>query len=163
MVRLVPTADPEILLFAPADQLAQPTEQAKGKSVDPSKKKPATKKPSRKAAHPCKDRQSQFSLQQEIQSGSGFPSFFQPELLHGEFKSLPNHRGVMTTLDSDVRGEGQSATSQQASCSGSPKMRDHLGIPFSKLSLNTFLPTTLDSCLTHCAHGEMLHLLLSFH
>lgn len=44
MVRLVPTADPEILLFAPADQLAQPTEQAKGKSVDPSKKKPATKK-----------------------------------------------------------------------------------------------------------------------
>lgn len=106
MVRLVPTADPEILLFAPADQLAQPTEQAKGKSVDPSKKKPATKKPSRKAAHPCKDRQSQFSLQQEIQSGSGFPSFFQPELLHREFKSLPNHRGVMTTLDSDVRGEG---------------------------------------------------------
>lgn len=44
MVRLVPTADPEILLFTPADQLAQPTEQAKGKSVDPSKKKPATKK-----------------------------------------------------------------------------------------------------------------------
>lgn len=44
MVRLVPTADPEIPLFTPAVQLAQPTEQAKGKSVDPSKKKPATKK-----------------------------------------------------------------------------------------------------------------------
>lgn len=44
MVRLVPTADPEILLLAPAVQLAQPAEQAKGKSLDPSKKKPATKK-----------------------------------------------------------------------------------------------------------------------
>lgn len=125
MVRLVPTADPEILLFAPADQLAQPTEQAKGKWILP-RKSLLPKKPSQKAAHPCKDRQSQFSLQQETQSGSGFPSFFQPEPLHREFKSLPNHQGMMTTLDSDVCGEGQSATSHQASCSGSPKMQDHL-------------------------------------
>lgn len=38
------------------------------------------KKPSRKAAHPCNDRQSQLSRQQQIQSGSSFPSFFQARI-----------------------------------------------------------------------------------
>jgi len=51
-VRRVPTADPEALLLAPAALLAALAEQAEGKSVGPSKKKPATKKPSKKAAHP---------------------------------------------------------------------------------------------------------------
>lgn len=37
MVRLVPTADLQMLFLAPEVQLAEPTEQAPGKSVDPSK------------------------------------------------------------------------------------------------------------------------------
>lgn len=38
------------------------------------------KKPSRKAAHPCKDRQSQLSPQQQIQRGSSFPASFQARI-----------------------------------------------------------------------------------
>lgn len=61
-VRRVPTADPEALLLAPAALLAALAEQAEGKSVGPSKKKPATKKPSKKAAHPCREMRGQLSL-----------------------------------------------------------------------------------------------------
>lgn len=147
MVRLVPTADPEILLFTPADQLAQLNKLRGSLQILP-RKSLLPKKPSWKAAHPCKDRHSQFSLQQEIQSGSGFPSFFQPELLHREFKSLPSHQGVMTTWRRAVWNFPTSLLLRKPQNAG-PSQHS---IPSSKLPLHTFLPTTLDSSLTHCAH-----------
>lgn len=100
MVRLVPTADPEILLLAPAVQLAQPAEQAKGKSLDPSKKKPATKKVIKESStslqHGARRPYSSACRRARV----SFPSS-KPGMLHGELGSLPVHQGMTTSLRAD--------------------------------------------------------------
>lgn len=139
MVRLVPTADPEILLFTPAVQLAEPTEPAPGKSVDPSKKKPATKKAIK---------ESSTSLQRQTE-----PTFpIATDSLSFLLSSQNCCPGVQASTHPPRGHDGLKADLLQMGPISTPS-----------LSSNSFLPPPPDSHLKHCTHGEILHCLFPFY